>query len=708
MECMSVIRRAATKTTATATAAVPGYGPASLRSAYNLISASARDGRGATVGIVDAYRDPAAAADLARYRKHFGLPPCTLASGCLRIVNEHGRARPRPAANASWAAEESLDLDMVSAICPHCRILLAQASSNSATDLGIAEDTVVAMGARFVSDSWSSGEFDGQQRYDHYFNHPGVAITAASGDSGYGAAYPADTQFVTAVGGTTLTRSHASRGWSETAWAGSGSGCSAWEPKPSWQRADATAPDGCLNRTENDVAAVADPGTGVAIYDTYLSGGSWLEAGGTSVAAPIIAAVYALAGPPARGTYPAAYPYRHAGRFHRVTSGNNGTCEPNRQYLCHGQAGYNGPAGLGTPEGTGGFSSHGTSRVTLADPGTQDREAGTRFHLVIKGLDGRRSWRSVRFTARGLPPGLSVRRAPGSADGVITGTMPAAAGTFAATVTATDNITGQTGSARFTIVGVRSLTAAQRSFGTVVVRRDGTCLAGGSKAGARVLTRACVKSAAQRWAYVPDGRPGGPGKLTGNGLCLGLAAARGVLASCRPGAAAQAWRYLAPGHLQNPATRKCLSAAGATGTQVRLQACGNGPAESWTLPAGPVTSGIAGMCLAYAAASADPLVIRPCRNEAGEQFRFMANGAIRAVLPGSCLDAGGSMLDGSAVKVGSCDGSISQAWLIGPGGELTSMSSGKCLADPRDNATAGTGLVQEDCYGQPGEVWAAN
>jgi subtilase family serine protease len=323
-----------------------GYNPADLQSAYNLPSATA--GAGQTIAIVDAYDDPNAASDLGGYRSQFGLPACTTANGCLRKVNQSGGTK-YPRANGGWAQEISLDLDMVSAICPHCHILLVEASSNSLTNLGAAVNEAAALGANEISNSYGSSESSNDKSYDaSYFNHPGIAITASSGDNGYGVEYPAASPYVTAVGGTSLTRAANTRGWSETAWSGAGSGCSAFDPKPSWQ-----TDTGCSRRTVADVSAVADPNTGVSVYDSYSYQGysGWLVFGGTSVASPITAAVYALAGNAANMTY-GSYPYTHTASLNDVTAGSNGACST---YLCNAQAGYDGPTGLGTPNGTGAF-----------------------------------------------------------------------------------------------------------------------------------------------------------------------------------------------------------------------------------------------------------------------------------------------------------------------------------------------------------------
>ncbi len=328
-----------------ATGGPSGYHPSSLDSAYNLVAASASNGGGATVAIVDAYDDPNAESDLGVYRSTFGLPPCTTANGCFRKVNQNG-GTSYPRGDQGWAEEISLDVDMVSAICPNCHILLVEASSNSFANLMAAVDYAVASGAKAVSNSYGANEFSGEASYDTHFNHVGIAITVSSGDNGYGVEYPAASQYVTAVGGTSLSRAANARGWSETVWSGAGSGCSAYEPKASWQK------DACANRTVADVAAVADPNTGVSVYDTYrLHPGGWLVFGGTSVASPIIASVYALAQNTGSIVY-GSYPYSNTGSLFDVTSGSNGSCG---SYLCTGVVGYDGPTGNGTPNGTGAF-----------------------------------------------------------------------------------------------------------------------------------------------------------------------------------------------------------------------------------------------------------------------------------------------------------------------------------------------------------------
>lgn len=320
-----------------------GYGPTDLQSAYYL---SPTAGEGATVAIVDAYNDPTAASDLALYRSTFSLPACTTASGCLRQVSQTGGSR-LPRTNAGWATEISLDLDMVSAACPSCKILLVEASSASFTNLGAAVNYAATQGVAAISNSYGGSDMTQLAAY----NHPGIAITASSGDGGYGVEAPASFDSVVGVGGTSLNRNSAmSRGWAETAWSGAGSGCSAYNAKPSWQTsATQTLATQCLNKAVADVSAVADPNTGVAVYDTtpYQGRTGWQVYGGTSVASPIIASVFAMSGNTAG--YPASVLWANPTDLFDVTSGSNGTCSPT--FWCTARIGWDGPSGLGTPNG---------------------------------------------------------------------------------------------------------------------------------------------------------------------------------------------------------------------------------------------------------------------------------------------------------------------------------------------------------------------
>ncbi|ARF58759.1 putative Ig domain-containing protein [Streptomyces gilvosporeus] len=425
---------------ALAAAAPSGLSPANLHSAYNLPTSA---GSGMTVGIVDAYNDPNAESDLATYRSTYGLSACTKANGCFKQVSQTGSTTSLPTNDTGWAGEEMLDIDMVSAVCPNCRIVLVEADSANMADLGAAENEAVALGAKFVSNSWGGSEDSSQTGNDtSYFKHPGVAITVSSGDSAYGAEYPATSQYVTAVGGTALTTASNSRGWSESVWhtnstEGTGSGCSAYDPKPSWQ-----TDSGCSKRMEADVSAVADPATGVAVYDTY-GGSGWAVYGGTSASSPIIASVYALAGTPGASDYPAKYPYSHTGNLYDVTSGNNGSCSPS--YFCTAGTGYDGPTGWGTPNGATAFTAGGSTggnTVTVTNPGSQSTTTGGSASLQISASDS--GGAALTYSASGLPTGLSIN----SSTGLISGTA-STAGTYQVTATATDS-TGASGSTSFT------------------------------------------------------------------------------------------------------------------------------------------------------------------------------------------------------------------------------------------------------------------
>jgi subtilase family serine protease len=342
-----------------ATAGPVGYSPRQLQVAYRVAGLRSH---GRTVAVVDAFDDPNAEADLAVYRQSYGLPACTTANGCFRKVNQNGQGTPLPAHDYGWAEEISLDLDAVSAICPDCHLLLVEAGAPEITPLMTAVDTAVRLGAAAVANSYGGVEDRSILAADAHLNHPGVAITAAAGDDGYGAQWPASSRYVTAVGGTTLRPASTPRGWGETVWRGTGSGCSAYEPKPSWQKDRS-----CARRTVGDVAAVADPATGLGVYDTYNSCAvaalcdalirarsaaglnGWAKIGGTSLAAPIVAAMYALAANKQR----ASYIYSHTGALYDVRSGANGRCGVS--YLCSGRIGYDAPTGFGTPHGIGAF-----------------------------------------------------------------------------------------------------------------------------------------------------------------------------------------------------------------------------------------------------------------------------------------------------------------------------------------------------------------
>jgi subtilase family serine protease len=329
-----------------------GYGPAKFHGAYNLPSTSPV---AQTIAIVDAYDDPTIASDLNHYSAYYGLPQCNTSNPCFQKVNQSGVAGSYPAKNAGWALEIALDVETAHQICQNCKILLVEATSNSFSNLAAAVNTAARLGASQISNSYGGGEWSGETSISA-FDHPGVAVTASSGDSGYGAEYPAASPSVVAVGGTTLSVGTGNTWAGETAWSGAGSGCSSYAAARSWQTADpGWSLTGCgTKRGIADVAADANPSTGAAVYDTtrYQGRSGWFQVGGTSLSAPLVAGVYALAADGYATGYPASLAYQNRGQLHDVTGGSNGSCGT---VMCKAGPGYDGPTGLGTPNGLGAF-----------------------------------------------------------------------------------------------------------------------------------------------------------------------------------------------------------------------------------------------------------------------------------------------------------------------------------------------------------------
>jgi len=323
-------------------APVGGYAPVDLRSAYNIVATGRRT---TVIAIVDAFGYNNAEADLQKYRAQFGFSKCTTANSCFKKLNQSGVQGSYPAQDVGWAQESALDLDMASAMCPKCTLWLVEANSNSYSNLAAAVNTAAALGAHVISNSYGGGE-SGTQSYESSYDHPGIAVTVSTGDDGYGVQFPASSPHVTAVGGTHLVSDGSSRGWAETAWSGAGSGCSTIYAKPTWQ-----TDSNCTKRAAADVSAVADPATGVAVYGPInATQSSWLVFGGTSVAAPLVGGVYGLN---AKVVTYGSDPYKHTTALFDVVSGSNGSC--GGSYLCTAGAGYDGPTGLGTPNGTKAF-----------------------------------------------------------------------------------------------------------------------------------------------------------------------------------------------------------------------------------------------------------------------------------------------------------------------------------------------------------------
>ncbi len=418
---------------APAPAPAPGT-PAYLQQAYDLSYLSQSQGGGDTIAIVDAYDDPNAETDLATYRAKYGLPACTTANGCFRKVNQNGTTGPLPNGNSSWEQEESLDLDAVSALCPNCRIILVETNDNRTNNLDAGISAAQSLGANQISNSWSANLTSPEN--DPTF--PGVSLVAATGDHGYpGAgtdAYPAALPGYVAAGGTTLSPANTSgnlRGFSESAWSlnssGSGwggtSGCDLNEPKLAWQ-----TDSGCTGRAYADVSADANPDTGLSIYDS--GNGGWLQMGGTSLAAPLIAAFEAITG--VDGTT-AQWAYADSGRLNDPVTGSSGTCGAVIAYICTAQTGYDGPTGIGSISGAIVSGAPGVAGPAIGD-GTNNTYAAT--------IGATGATLSAGVYPNGLDTTYYWQYGTGSSYGQQTATVDAGAGTAPAAASA--QLTGLT------------------------------------------------------------------------------------------------------------------------------------------------------------------------------------------------------------------------------------------------------------------------
>jgi len=725
---------------AAAAAAAAGYSPAQLQQAYNLTSSSTSPtggmsgGAPETVAVISAYDDPTAAADLAAYRAGEGLTDTSAAcaadgnigSGCVKTVNENNQASPLPATapttGTDWTWEDSLSIDAVTAICPNCQILLVEGDSASLGDLGQAAITA-ENDADFITGDWVTAEFPGETADDQaYFNAPGKAVVFPAGAAALGSRWPASSQYVTAVGGTTLTAdSSTSRGYTETAWSSTGSGCSAFEPKPSWQ-----TDTGCPNRTGNDVSADADPTTGTAVYDSTAHGTSrtagWGVGGGDALAAAIITGAYALNGLPQAGTYPASYPYQSgaSGGFNDVTSGSNGTCESNRQYLCSGVSGYDGPTGEGTPNGISGlaYSSSGDT-VTVDNPGNQAMgwsQVSPRIPMQATDSDASQA---ITWTATGLPEQLTIN----SATGVISGDLDPTDGDRKITATATD-ASGASGSVTFDLSVISPLRSSWTNQpGPVTSSVSGMCIddpSGTTTAGTAIHVFACNGNVSQNWSYYPPDTPGS----TGNGgeiilnadvsRCLAIpgtnSGSKATIQACDRTDPKQEWNLQSSGEFYNPLSGRCLSDPGnssTNNTQLDIENCTGATGQQWSPPAAEILSGIKGDCMddyQQATANNTKVDLYTCNDGPGQKWAVNPDGTIK--IQGTCLDMqSNSTLNGGDAELFTCNGGKNQQWSVLPDGELMNANSGKCLDDNGNSTTLGTQLVQEDCARQAGQVW---
>jgi hypothetical protein len=628
-------RSAAGREAASAAASAPpgnSYAPADLQKAYAFESAA--EGSGQTVALVTPYDDPDAASDLATYRSGYGISPCTVADGCFKKVSQTGTSS-LPPAEAGWSSPVAESIDMISAICPNCHILIVEASTTALTDLGTAENEAVTLGATSVVNDWYIPEAQlgsAETTYDsEYFDHPGVAITAPGGDDGYGVTYPAASQYVTAVGGTTLTAdSSAARGFTETAWAGSNSGCSAYEPKPSWQ-----TDTGCADRTLNDLAADADPSTPVAYYDTPTEGG-WGGGGGTVAAAAIVAAAYALAGTPAAGTYPASYPYRHPGGsyttpgnaytsadgLNNITTGSDGTCSVT--YLCTAGPGYNGPTGLGTPDTTLSLASagsqnghlyNGTAGICMDDAGDATTN-GNKIQAWDCLSNANQDW-----TAQ--------------ANGTIT-----IATSYCLTLTGGGTASGTTAELDPCTAGSAGQQWAPQGNGEIKNPASGLCLnnPAGTANGTQLDITACATTpaAGQTWTIQPA-RPASAGPVTSK-----------ITAS------------------------KCVDDTGdatTNGNKIQIWDCLGNADQNWDIQStGVIQLNGTGGCLTASndgTTNATPIVYYTCDGDPSQHWTEHSDGSLVNLRSGLCFaDPNADDTNGTQLQLSACNSQVQQTWTL--------------------------------------------
>lgn len=481
---------------------------------------------------------------------------------------------------------------------------------------------------------------------DYFAGAKGVAITVAAGDNGYQPpgsplGYPAASQYVTAVGGTTLTQSGTGtctaslagvRGWCESVWNGlsattptgaTESGCSLYDPQPAWQAA--VAGDGCGSlRASVDVAADADPDTGVAVYDSGQAG--WLPpVGGTAVAAAIVAGVYALAGTPQSGTYPAAYPYQHPGALHDITTGGNlapgqAACTPD--YLCTAQAGYDAPSGLGSPEGTLSFTATGSSKGAVYSG------------ITNKCLDDYQ-----------------------------------------------DLATNNNKVEIWTCNGNNSQTWTTEADGTI--RINGMCLdvtGAGTANGTKVELYTCHGTGNQQWQPTADAalvNPESgkclddPGSSTTNGTQLQIYTCKNT--------PSQSWTlpYRQPTGLDRvlsdypSSTPLCVDDykySSTSGNKIDIWNCNDSGSQAWTVQ-GDGTIQINGECMHVhgdSATDGTKIELSSCGGGTYQQWRAMSDGSIVSLAAGSCLDEGSTATEGTQLVIRTCNQDAAQTWRIVP------------------------------------------
>jgi len=388
--CLAQVVTSSTASTKPLSTTAPlGYGANDLETAYKL-PAAASSGANGTIAIIDAGAYPNLESDLGVYRAQFGLPACTTANGCLKIMDLHGGPPLPPATDPfgqfeeeNVAVETALDMQMASASCPGCKLLEVQIPVGDAfvpndqpdldaamADFGTAVNQAAVQGASSVSMSYqypsdTNVEF-GQAGRDLF--HPGMAVLASSGDGGFEGnqhtGWPQNLPWVTSAGGTSLFATNtAGTQFTQTAWSGAGSGCETDLPAAIGQPPAVAAFCGG-HRASSDVSAVADPATGVAVYDTYAPASgqplNWIVVGGTSASSPFIAGLYARGGHVSQVIGPNTIYTAPKGAFTDVKIGQNAPTNGCQSVgapvqLCQSGSGWDGPSGVGSPNGLAGF-----------------------------------------------------------------------------------------------------------------------------------------------------------------------------------------------------------------------------------------------------------------------------------------------------------------------------------------------------------------
>jgi subtilase family serine protease len=504
--------RAMTSRPAYTTGPAGGLTPGDLATAYGINASAATT---VTVGIVDAFDDPNALTDLNTFDAQYSLPTETAIS--FKKVSQTGSGTLLPVPDPGWAGEISLDLDAVRGLCQTCKIVLVEATSSSIADLATAENEAVKLGATVITNSYGGAESGPiPASMLSAYNHPGVVITAATGDDGMfdwdssnesrntsaAPELPSSLSTVVAVGGTTLylnadTTRSAETVWNENgssdvtgasldrAMGASGGGCSTQVLAPGWQRSVLNyAQTTCgTKRLAADIAALADPFTGYDVVDTFDTFGSpsWQTFGGTSLASPLVAAMWALAGGSGGVTYPSLSLYGHfksdpTHSLYDVTAGGNGFCDgtpatacanyfgsPNTfgegtldcawpanstalslgTRACDAATGYDGPSGVGTPVGVNAFKAM-VPTVKVTAPATVTHRMSTKLSAVA--------------STDPFPGGVLTSYGWTFGDGTTASTISplvahtyAAAGTKSLTLKITDNY-GRVGSATVPVV----------------------------------------------------------------------------------------------------------------------------------------------------------------------------------------------------------------------------------------------------------------